>query len=143
MTFLMKLALEQLEGQPLDTQKLWAARIINGLRGCPNGLAPGEFVPDDWGEGDEIFEALLATTSDDLRRAMEAAEAESGGERMSLEKFLDREAVRDGAGEDAAEERVTLREEIAEPHETDAAAVGDDADDSAKLADSLRAGAAA
>ena len=89
MTFLMKLALEQLEDQPLDTQKLWAARIINALRGCPNGLEPGAFVPEDWGEGDEIFEALLATTQDDLLRAMEDAVEESGGYSVPLRSLLE------------------------------------------------------
>ena len=102
MTFLMKLALEQLDAEPLDTQKLWAARIINGLRGCPNGLESDAFVPEDWDEGDEIFEALLATTADDLRAAMEAAEAEAGGESMPLETFLDQEAARDGAAQRSA-----------------------------------------
>ena len=88
MTFLMKLALERLDEQPVDTQKLWAARIINGLRGCPNGLEPGAFVPDDWGEGDEIFEALLATTADDLDRAMRDAVEESGGHSLPLRSLL-------------------------------------------------------
>ena len=123
MTRLMKIALEQLADQPEDTQKLWAARIINGLRGCPNGLEPGAFVPEDWSEGDEIFEALLATTSDDLRRAMEAAEADSGGETMSLESFLDQEAARDGADETAAAGDAELANRTRDAEATDPAPV--------------------
>ena len=62
MTPLLKIAVNELADQPYQTQALWAARIINALRGCPNGLAPGEEGPEDWSEDDEIWEAMLART---------------------------------------------------------------------------------
>ena len=109
MTRMMEVALERLAAEPEDTQKLWAARIINALRGCPNGLEPGAFVPEDWGEGDEIWEAILG----DETLAAEFVEAagigrecdESEGDRMSLDEFLeraDREDAEDGAEEAAS-----------------------------------------
>ena len=101
MNYLMKLALERLDAEPLDTQKLWAARIINGLRGCPNGLEPGAFVPEDWGESDEIFEALFATTDADLKRAMADAVEESGGYSVPLESLLAAPADAEGSPADA------------------------------------------
>ena len=100
MTHLMQIALEQLESQGEDAEKLWAARIINGLRGCPGGLEPGQPRPHDWGPDDEIWEALFATTTEEqfeaLERLGEEAEREADEDSLPMGEFLNRERVRRG-----------------------------------------------
>ena len=94
MTLLLEVALDQLRAMPEDSQNLWGARIINGLRGCPRGLEPGEFEPDDWGPDDEIWEALLAITTgeraDNLERNLQRDRDADGGGTMTLDEFLER-----------------------------------------------------
>ena len=96
-TPILHVALDELREQPYQVQALWAARIINTLRGCPEGLEPGACRPEDWSEDDEIWEAKLARTPQ-LQQVMDREglwppdDGEEGDdeEGMSLDEFLDR-----------------------------------------------------
>ena len=93
MNRMLEVALERLKDEGEFAEKLWAARIINGLRGRPDGLEPGSPRPHDWGPDDEIWEAILGdpTLADGFVQMMEAdREPGDDEEDMSMDEFLER-----------------------------------------------------
>ena len=120
MNRMMAVALERLGAEGEHAEKLWAARIINGLRGCPNGLDPGAFVPHDWGPDDEIWEAVLndPTLAAGFVEMMEA-DRQPGDEEpaMTMDEFLARAAREDATADGEAADGAANAADPADPRD--------------------------